>query len=174
MLMKPNEDDWRRAALVCREVAELPDRTSSDLNPDEMVVTGDELQPIVAAALAETRGIMETRMERPDTQHPGASVLHEIFHERERQIVHEGFDISHDDDHGDGQLCRAAMGYCQSASTCLSDTTALAQKPPTYWPWEPAFWKPKSARRDLIRAAALIVAEIERLDRCAPAGSGNG
>ena len=53
--MKPNEDDWRRAALVCCEVAELPDRTSTDLNPDEMVVTGDELQPIVAAALAEAR-----------------------------------------------------------------------------------------------------------------------
>jgi hypothetical protein len=101
----------------------------------------------------------------PDARHPGAGILHEIFHERERQIVHEGFDVAHDDDHGDGQLCRAAMSYCQSASTCLADTSALAGKPPTYWPWLPSWWKPKSPRRDLIRAAALIVAEIERLDR---------
>lgn len=97
--------------------------------------------------------------------HAANQVLREVFIERERQIVHEGFDAPHDDDHGDGQLCRAAMGYCQSASTCLCDTSALAKKPPSYWPWHPDWWKPKTSRRDLIRAAALIVAEIERLDR---------
>ena len=37
------------------------------------------------------------------------------------------------------------------------------------WPWNEAAWKPKDARRDLVRTAALIVAEIERLDRCSPA-----
>jgi hypothetical protein len=35
------------------------------------------------------------------------------------------------------------------------------------WPWHDDWWKPKDRRRDLIRAAALIVAEIERLDRAA-------
>jgi len=30
--------------------------------------------------------------------------------------------------------------------------------------WAREWWKPKDRRRDLIRAAALIVAEIERLD----------
>jgi hypothetical protein len=35
------------------------------------------------------------------------------------------------------------------------------------WCYRPAWWKPKDPRRDLIRAAALIVAEIERLDRAA-------
>ena len=53
--MTPNKSDWERATLVCREVAELPDRTSSDLNPDEMIVTGDELAPMIVAALAEER-----------------------------------------------------------------------------------------------------------------------
>jgi len=33
---------------------------------------------------------------------------------------------------------------------------------------ERGWWKPKGPRRDLIRAAALIVAEIERIDRRAP------
>ncbi len=55
MTIKPSVSDWGRAALVCREIAELPDRTSSDLNPDEMIVTGDELAPMIAAALAEER-----------------------------------------------------------------------------------------------------------------------
>jgi hypothetical protein len=36
-----------------------------------------------------------------------------------------------------------------------------------YWPWEDKWWKPKDRRRDLVRAGALIVAEIERLDRLA-------
>jgi hypothetical protein len=42
------------------------------------------------------------------------------------------------------------------------------------WPWSVQWWKPKDRRRDLVRAGALIVAEIERLDRAAarawPAG----
>lgn len=38
------------------------------------------------------------------------------------------------------------------------------------WPrsWSRAWWKPKNPRRDLVRAAALLIAEIERLDRRAP------
>ena len=34
--------------------------------------------------------------------------------------------------------------------------------------WGLDWLKPKSPRRDLVRAAALIVAEIERLDRIKP------
>ena len=34
-----------------------------------------------------------------------------------------------------------------------------------WWPWSLDWWKPKDPRRDLVRAGALIVAEIERLDR---------
>jgi hypothetical protein len=33
-------------------------------------------------------------------------------------------------------------------------------------------WKPEDRRRDLIRAAALLVAEIERLDRATPPTNG--
>ncbi|MBV6578953.1 hypothetical protein JL978_18680, partial [Acinetobacter baumannii] len=34
-----------------------------------------------------------------------------------------------------------------------------------WWPFADTFWKPKSPRQDLVRAAALLIAEIERLDR---------
>lgn len=34
-----------------------------------------------------------------------------------------------------------------------------------HWPWSREWWKPKNPRRDLVKAGALIVAEIERLDR---------
>ncbi|MEB3421767.1 hypothetical protein VK682_24660 [Salipiger manganoxidans] len=35
------------------------------------------------------------------------------------------------------------------------------------WPWDRKWWKPTTPRRDLVKAGALIVAEIERLDRAA-------
>lgn len=39
------------AALIVREVAELPDRTSPDDWPEAMIVTADELNEIVRAIL---------------------------------------------------------------------------------------------------------------------------
>src|SRR5260221_4354168 len=93
------------------------------------------------------------------------SVIDEIAAERKRQVEVERYDSEHDDDHNRGELVNAAMAYCQAASTPRDDTSILAGKPPLYWPWEPRWWKPKNPRRDLIRAAALIVAAIERLDR---------
>ncbi|MFO6370442.1 hypothetical protein ACLBWA_35920, partial [Pseudomonas aeruginosa] len=36
-----------------------------------------------------------------------------------------------------------------------------------FWPWDEEWWKPKSARENLVRAGALVLAEIERLDRSA-------
>lgn len=33
------------------------------------------------------------------------------------------------------------------------------------WPWADEWWKPKDRRADLVRAGALILAEIDRIDR---------
>lgn len=95
------------------------------------------------------------------------SVVREIGFERKRQVTSEGWASSHDDTHCHGELVKAAMAYCQVASVPRDDTSVLANRPPSYWPWEVGAWKPKNRRRDLIRAAALIVAEIERIDRAA-------
>lgn len=88
----------------------------------------------------------------------------EIYEERTRQIVVEGFTIQHDAEHDDPELILAAMAYCHAASA-LEDTSRVAHKPPTYWPLDANWWKPKNRRRDLIRAAALIVAAIDKGDR---------
>ena len=79
------------------------------------------------------------------------SVIDEIEAERRRQIDVEGWTPEHDDQHADGSLAQAAACYAIGS--------------PLYWPWDCKWWKPKGERRDLVRAAALIVAEIERLDR---------
>jgi hypothetical protein len=43
--------------------------------------------------------------------------------------------------------------------------------PPAFWPWPPEWWKPCDRRANLVRAAALLIAEIERIDRAALAPS---
>jgi hypothetical protein len=100
------------------------------------------------------------------------SVAKEIADERCRQRAQEGWTDQHDDEHRHGEMLVAAWCYMEHAWK-NSDATPEAyaywpldsMHPPGLWPWHESWWKPKSPRRDLIRAAALIVAEIERLDR---------
>lgn len=90
-------------------------------------------------------------------------VLSEVAAERRRQIEVEGWAPEHDDEHMGGELAAAAATYA------LHDIRGgwFARWREVMWPWAQSWWKPKDRRRNLIRAAALIVAEIERLDRAA-------
>ncbi len=84
--------------------------------------------------------------------------------ERRRQIEAEGWTPEHDDEHSHGQMARAAACYALAGSSAPNDGTA-ALLVSLAWPWDEQWWKPTSARRDLIKACALTLAEIERLDR---------
>jgi len=110
----------------------------------------------------------------------GKSALADIGAERRRQIEAEGFNPDHDDDlHGQGDLARAGAAYAQVAAGTPDYKDGLwptrssvsgqqyAVAAPECWPWDQKWWKPKDPRRDLVRAGALILAEIERLDRAA-------
>ena len=94
-------------------------------------------------------------------------VIDEIRAERIRQISQEGWTAQHDDRHHQhGELSWAAACYCLHAGNEVSPSfVGYWSPPPSHWPFEERWWKPKTVRRDLVRAAALIVAEIERLDR---------
>jgi len=90
----------------------------------------------------------------------------EITAERSRQVVEEGFTADRDDQYTRGELSRAALSYADFAASLISsrfDTNFST--PPAAWPWAIKWWKVDSPRRCLIKAAALIVAEVERLDR---------
>jgi len=92
--------------------------------------------------------------------------------ERRRQIEAEDWTPEHDDEHSHGQMARAAACYALAGSSAPNDGTA-ALLVSLAWPWDQQWWKPTTARRDLIKACALALAEIERLDRAAapqPAG----
>lgn len=101
-------------------------------------------------------------------------VIAEIAAERRRQIAAEGWSPEHDDAHSRGEMAWAAACYAMPETRTFPETgdrgKFLGMKSflAAMWPWDWSWWKPKGRRRDLIRAAALIVAEIERLDRAAP------
>ena len=99
-----------------------------------------------------------------------APVILEIANERLRQISVEGWTPEHDDQHSSGELAGAAGCYAKHVNArqwCFKNNPDdyQCEPEPSGWPWAAEWWKPKNPRSDLIRAAALIVAELERLDR---------
>jgi hypothetical protein len=98
----------------------------------------------------------------------GYGVVAEVLLERRRQVSAEGWTAEHDDEHGRGEMAMAAACYASFAalgSVDAAESVRAAFLVDELWPWDFQWWKPKDRRRDLVRAAALIVAEIERLDR---------
>ncbi len=93
-----------------------------------------------------------------------------IEQERLRQITQEGWTAEHDDRHTSGELSMAAMCYAAYVGNTLHpDTQGDGDwdiKPPEWWPWDGSWWKPKLDPVDnLVKAGALIAAEIDRLLR---------
>jgi hypothetical protein len=101
-----------------------------------------------------------------------------IAAERQRQIAAEGYDAAHDDLHEQGELIEAARCYAYAAQVAewheLADWFGLdadgrinlPSPSNARWPWARSEWKPTGDPvRDLIKAAALIAAEVDRLLR---------
>ncbi len=89
-----------------------------------------------------------------------SKALKDIEAERTRQINQEGWSHEHDDQYQFNELAMAAVCYINETGT----VNRVGGKP-WGWPWDASWWKPSDRRRNLIKAAALLVAEIERIDR---------
>lgn len=105
---------------------------------------------------------------------PLPSSIELIRMERERQITKEGRDAEHDDEHTGGELALAAACYAahnRGASYDPMDIFELGDfieyRFSSLWPWTPKYDKRKKHpyKRRLVIAGALIVAELDRLQR---------
>ncbi len=85
----------------------------------------------------------------------------DVLAERQRQIDVEGWTPEHDDEYVDEDLAMAASCYCMY----VKGQDLKGSWSPSDWPWEHIWWKPTSYRQNIVKAGALIIAEIERLDR---------
>lgn len=82
----------------------------------------------------------------------------DVIAERQRQQSVEGWTSEHDDAYQNSELADAAACYAINAHNQGLST-------PAHWPWASDWWKQSGPRRDLVKAGALILAEIERIDR---------
>jgi hypothetical protein len=104
--------------------------------------------------------VMRRIFEALHIRRPLSAFMQAAIAERFRQIEGEGWSIEHDDEHDHGELSRAGACYARWAGMPMRDNLA-----PDSWPWSIDWWKPAGFRRDLVRAAALIIAEGEKFDR---------
>ena len=96
---------------------------------------------------------------------PVESAASDVLAERKRQIDAEGMSTAGDDSYQAAELPRAAAAYILSGSS---------EDAPYYWPWSKEWWKPRDGRKNYVRAAALLIAEIERIDRAMLAAAPKG
>lgn len=103
----------------------------------------------------------------------------DVLAERQRQVSVEGWTPEHDDEHNEGQMAGAAGCYARhvNARAWVYGAPGIddyASEPvPDVWPLDENWWKPSTPRRDLVKAGALILAELERMDRAAVRSEAN-
>jgi hypothetical protein len=127
----------------------------SDMKPEDL--------DAVRASIKEELAAEEAR------RSPGVSL---IAAERLRQVTREGWTTEHDDGHPVGELMSAAECYVNAAMAVVTPDHPHAAAPvgapvAPYWPWKPDAYKPhyEDAVPNLVKAGALIAAEIDRLIR---------
>ncbi len=114
----------------------------------------------------------------PEPQ-PVMTSLARIAAERTRQIEAEGWTDHHDDGYTKGELARAAHCYADVAGLIVLHSEGpkpIVAFPPCFihrdWPWDKSWWKPAlNPMRNLEKAGALILAEMDRLARERGGGS---
>ncbi|HHX6345817.1 TPA: hypothetical protein ACVGJ5_004452 [Pseudomonas aeruginosa] len=101
--------------------------------------------------------------------HSAPKSLRDVLSERIRQIADKGHHPEHDDEYSDGALVLAAVCYAEEAHCRINDPERpmrLTRIVPEHWPWGEDDWKPSGGVRfNLVKSVALLLAEIDRIDR---------
>lgn len=128
-------------------------------------ITGNQL----ILALAARADDLERENERLKWVHaiggPAAEALKLVGDERVRQVAEKGYDAAHDDQHADRSLAEAAARIALAYAGMSNPPTRNSN----WWPVSllqrvvAKYWRDRL--RWLVIAAALLVAEIERLLR---------
>lgn len=122
-----------------------------------LINQGHDKEEAARLAYSTSDALLRARLDRD------GAALGDIASERQRQIEGEGWTPEHDgDEHQGGELGRAAISYILGVAYIQEPKRSTSGWP---WPWSLKWWKPSDKRRNLVKAGALIVAEIERLDR---------
>ncbi len=103
-----------------------------------------------------------------------SSAAIDVLAERQRQKDVEGWTTEHDDEHATGAMARAAAVYAVVGSSDgrnITDDGSTHSVIERLWPWDWSWFKANGRRRNLVKSGALVLAEIERIDRAAKGGA---
>lgn len=78
-----------------------------------------------------------------------------VKEEREKQINKHGYNVAHDRQHSRKAVLYGALAYLNSA--IYSSNVGIED-----WPFEKESFKPEGDIKNLVKAAAMIVAEIDK------------
>lgn len=120
----------------------------------------DHVEPLVTAASANAAlAVKEARiveLEAMLSRVATTNAARDVLNERRRQVESEGRTPELDDEYDAYQLAEAAGCYALNS---------MAPGGMHIWPWDKSWWKRAPHRRQMVKAGALILAEIERVDR---------
>lgn len=97
-----------------------------------------------------------------------SDALRDVAAERRRQITAEGWTPEHDDNHVNDEIAALACFYAMPPGAREWDTSSTGyglRLGDAILPHDWASIEDGDRRRELVKAGALILAEIERLDR---------
>lgn len=172
-------DDWQTCeklsndSYVDNALRELVEDTTGDngvrvvqaviraLRDSGLIRAYPDLSQPVDPQISEYEKIMlQDGMSQPVASGESASqsltdALCDVIAERQRQISVKGWTPEHDDTYIGCELAAAAISYIEPVEA------------ENYWPadWHDGSFRPSDYRRNLVKATALLVAELERLDR---------
>ncbi|CAB3914156.1 hypothetical protein LMG26841_05156 [Achromobacter dolens] len=147
-------------------VSTVEDKPTAWMDPDTQDVISAERKASwlneygaggAAKAATYTRALGDMRP-APAAGDAQTAAARDVLAEHQRQISAEGWTAEKDDTYARRELADAAAQYVLLAG----GWTHL-----DVWPWARSWLKPTTPRRNLVKAGALILAEIERLDRAA-------
>lgn len=116
---------------------------------NQMIYPNEEA--IVQEAMRIAEAIANHIQEKEKYFSPGVEA---IKRERQRQVIGEGYDEKHDEQHDPKVFLEAAISYFMSALGRKGDSASE-------WPFEKEFYKPKDFKRDVERGAALAAAGLD-------------
>ncbi|BGD48113.1 hypothetical protein [Pseudomonas aeruginosa] len=162
-------DQPNRVDVIHRDVKDLLQRVpgSSRGIHRPLDVSEHYTIPLYAAPVAQAQHSVPELLVRAEDFVSGKEVPQawlDVQAERRRQVEAEGWTPEHDDLYCAAELPRAAAAYILNGAN---------DEAPAIWPFSAKWWKPSTARRDMVKACALALAEIERLDRAAHGKEGN-
>ncbi len=139
---------------------------------ERALTTPGALLLLATALLAASSVGIETKATPEQTR-----ALDDVTAERRRQIEEEGWIPERDDRYSRGEfeasdLAYAAAAYALGRWGYTVEAAGIDQVNIPIWPWEYRWWKPTTQRANLVKAGALILADIERIDRAASKSDG--